>query len=146
MANQASEAPSTSTEQVNLTHVAAESSRDASEIAVRMDQVKIEVCYATPQAQSVIALFVASSCTIRQALSASGILMRHPEIDLSSQSVGVFGKIRQLDDGLAADDRIEIYRALTVDPMVARARRVAKTRKGGSSEGRKWAKKRIYTN
>jgi len=103
------------------------------------ERIAVQVCYATPEVQTVIALFVAALCTVNEALRASGILVQHPEIDLSVQAVGIFGKIKQLDDVVAAEDRIEIYRPLIVDPKVARARRVAKARKGGSSEGRKWA-------
>jgi putative ubiquitin-RnfH superfamily antitoxin RatB of RatAB toxin-antitoxin module len=103
------------------------------------EHVAVQVCYATPEVQTVIALSVISTCTVKEALRLSGILAQHPEIDLSVQAVGIFGKIKQLDDVITADDRIEIYRPLIVDPKVARARRVAKTRKGGSSEGRKWA-------
>jgi uncharacterized protein len=33
---------------------------------------------------------------------------------------------------------VEIYRPLIVDPKAARQRRVEKTRKEGSIEGRKW--------
>ena len=101
--------------------------------------ISVQVCYATPDAQTIITLSVASPCTVNAVLRASGIVGKHPEIDLSVQSVGIFGKIKQLDDLVAAEDRIEIYRPLIVDPKVARARRVAKTRKGGSSEGRKWS-------
>jgi uncharacterized protein len=42
---------------------------------------------------------------------------------------------------LADHDRVEIYRPLIVDPKLARQRRVDKTRKEGSIEGRKWQNK-----
>ncbi len=65
---------------------------------------------------------------------------RHPEIDLSTQSVGIFGKIQPLDTPLSCGDRVEIYRALIVDPKLARQRRVTRTRTG-TIEGRRWVAK-----
>ena len=45
------------------------------------------------------------------------------------------------DAVLADHDRVEIYRPLLVDPKVSRQRRVEKTRKAGSIEGRRWQNK-----
>lgn len=98
----------------------------------------IEVCYALPDEQALIPLQLPEGATVQQALEASGILQRYPQINLSQQKVGVFGKLKPLDAVLADHDRVEIYRPLTVDPKAARQRRVEKTRKAGSIEGRKW--------
>lgn len=101
--------------------------------------IPVQVCYLAPGVQALIDVDVPTNASVAQAIRLSGIVEQHPEIDVSTQQVGVFGKTRSLEDGLEEHDRIEIYRPLTVDPKVARARRVAKTRKGGSVEGRKWA-------
>lgn len=106
--------------------------------AVTPPTFSIQVCYALPDSQTLIDLDVAAGTTVAQALRASGMVERHREIDITTQKVGIFGKVTTLDHPLQAGDRIEIYRPLTVDPKVARARRVAKVRKGGSIEGRKW--------
>jgi len=104
--------------------------------------LSIEVCYELPQGQSAIcALSLGEGVTVREAIEASGLLARFPEIDLNVQKVGVFGKIRPLDEVLVDRDRVEIYRPLKVDPKVARQRRVEKTRRGGSIEGRRWTRK-----
>ncbi|MDB5783069.1 RnfH family protein [Caballeronia mineralivorans] len=104
--------------------------------------LSIEVCYALPQGKSAIcALSLGEGVTVREAIEASGLLARFPEIDLNVQKVGVFGKIRPLDEVLVDRDRVEIYRPLKVDPKVARQRRVEKTRRGGSIEGRRWTRK-----
>lgn len=100
--------------------------------------LSIEVCYALPDGQTLIALALAQGATVREALDASGILQRYPQINLTEQKVGVFGKLKSLDTVLADHDRVEIYRPLIVDPKAARQRRVEKTRKEGSIEGRKW--------
>jgi len=103
--------------------------------------LSIEVCYALADGQTLIALELPEGATVQQAIDASGILTRHPEIDLAQQKVGVFGKLKPMDTVLAQYDRVEIYRALIVDPKAARQRRVEKTRKEGSIEGRKWLPK-----
>jgi putative ubiquitin-RnfH superfamily antitoxin RatB of RatAB toxin-antitoxin module len=101
-------------------------------------RLSIEVCYALPDGQMLIPVELAEGATVQQALDASGILQRFPQIDLAQQKVGVFGKLKSLDTVLVDHDRVEIYRPLIVDPKAARQRRVEKTRKEGSIEGRKW--------
>lgn len=114
---------------------------DQASSGAALGTIAVQVCYLAPGVQAVIDLEVPVDATVKQALQLSGIVQRYPEIDITTQQVGVYGKTRELDAGLSAHDRIEIYRPLTVDPKVARARRVAKTRKGGSVEGRKWARR-----
>jgi putative ubiquitin-RnfH superfamily antitoxin RatB of RatAB toxin-antitoxin module len=101
-------------------------------------RLSIEVCYALPDGQTLVAVDLPEGATLQQALDASGILQRYPQIDLGTQKVGVFGKLKPLDAVLADHDRVEIYRPLLVDPKVSRQRRVEKTRKAGSIEGRRW--------
>jgi uncharacterized protein len=100
--------------------------------------LSIEVCYALPNEQTLITVALPEGSTLQQALDASGILQRYPGIDLATQKVGVFGKLKPLDAVLADHDRVEIYRPLLVDPKLSRQRRVEKTRKAGSIEGRRW--------
>ncbi|MBB5543675.1 RnfH family protein [Paraburkholderia fungorum] len=104
-------------------------------------RLSIEVCYALANEQTLIAVDLPEGATLRQALDASGILQRYPQIDLGTQKVGVFGKLKPLDTVLADHDRVEIYRPLLVDPKLSRQRRVEKTRKAGSIEGRRWQNK-----
>lgn len=103
--------------------------------------LSIEVCYALPDAQTLLTVTLPAGSTLEQAIVASGVLQRHPDIDLTKQKVGVFGKLKPLDAVLADRDRVEIYRPLIVDPKTARQRRVDKTRREGSIEGRKWLPK-----
>jgi uncharacterized protein len=44
----------------------------------------------------------------------------------TSVAIGVWGKVRPMQYALRADDRIELYRALTADPKEARRRRVSR--------------------
>ena len=104
-------------------------------------RLSIEVCYALANEQTLIAVDLPEGATVQQAIDASGILQRYPQIDLGTQKVGVFGKLKPLDAVLADHDRVEIYRPLLVDPKLSRQRRVEKTRKAGSIEGRRWLNK-----
>jgi len=104
-------------------------------------QLSIDVCYALPDEQTLIPVQLPAGATVRDAIVASGVLARHPEIDLAKLKVGVYGKLRPLDAELADQDRVEIYRPLIVDPKAARQRRVEKSRREGAIEGRKWLPK-----
>jgi hypothetical protein len=104
-------------------------------------RLTVEVCYALAGEQTLIPVELPAGATLQQAIDASGILQRFPSIDLNTQKVGVFGKLKPLDTVLADHDRVEIYRPLLVDPKVSRQRRVEKTRKAGSIEGRRWLNK-----
>jgi hypothetical protein len=104
-------------------------------------RLTVEVCYALAGEQALIPVELPAGATLQQAIDASGILQRFPSIDLNTQKVGVFGKLKPLDTVLADHDRVEIYRPLLVDPKVSRQRRVEKTRKAGSIEGRRWLNK-----
>jgi putative ubiquitin-RnfH superfamily antitoxin RatB of RatAB toxin-antitoxin module len=84
------------------------------------DDLAVEVAYALPHEQVVIALHLPSGTTIGEAITLSRIRERFPEIDWSRNKVGVFGKPRDLDSTLEEGDRVEIYRPLRIDPKEAR--------------------------
>ncbi|HZQ74510.1 MAG TPA: RnfH family protein [Burkholderiales bacterium] len=88
--------------------------------------MRIEVVYAWPGGLDACRVELAAGATLRQAIAASGLLARHPEIDLRRQKCGVFGKLRALDAALREGERVEIYRGLAVDPKEARRRRARK--------------------
>ncbi len=92
------------------------------------ESLAIEVAYALPQDQTIIALAVPRGTRVSEAILRSGILQRFPEIDLSRQAVGVFGQRVSLERLVEAGDRIEIYRALIADPKEARKRRASATK------------------
>jgi hypothetical protein len=85
----------------------------------------VEVTYALAQEQAVVQLKVEPGVTLRQAIERSGLLERYPGINLAAVRVGVFGKLRELDEPVSAGERIEIYRPLIADPR-ERRRRAAK--------------------
>ncbi len=87
------------------------------------EMIDIEVAYAKPEEQVILKQSVAADATVEQALTESGLLDRFPEIDLSINKVGVFGKLCKLNANLRPGDRIEVYRALIADPKEARRKR-----------------------
>jgi len=90
--------------------------------------VKVEVVYARPDAADAVSLSLPPGARVRDALLASGMLERHPELSLAKQAFGIFGKRVPLDARLSPGDRIEIYRPLAMDPKEARRRRARKRR------------------
>ena len=90
-----------------------------------METLRVEIVYALPEGQYVLSVQLPAGATVAEAIAASGICGQHPEIDLARQAVGVFGRRVSLDRLLRPDDRVEIYRPLTVDPKTSRRRRAA---------------------
>lgn len=88
--------------------------------------MRIEVAYANPEEQALLALDMPEGATVEAAIRASGLLRRFPEIDLEQNKVGIFGKLCKLDQSLKPGDRVEIYRPLFADPKEARRSRAAK--------------------
>lgn len=84
------------------------------------ERIAVEVVFARPDRQPVLLVEVPAGSTVEQAIHASGVLTRFPEIDLERNRVGVFGKLTRLDRVVAAGDRIEIYRPLIGDPKEIR--------------------------
>jgi putative ubiquitin-RnfH superfamily antitoxin RatB of RatAB toxin-antitoxin module len=85
--------------------------------------IEIEVVYALPEKQVMRKMRVGEGTTVEQAVRLSGILELFPQIDLSLNKLGVFGKVVKPGRILQDSDRVEIYRALAVDPKEARRRR-----------------------
>lgn len=97
--------------------------------------VNIEVCYALPQRQEVLKLKLPLGATVAQAIEASGVLQKHPDVVVDQvNKVGVFGKLTKLDTVLRDFDRVEIYRPLIADPKEVRRKRAEEgkaMKKGG---------------
>ena len=90
---------------------------------VKRDTVHIQLCYALPEQAVVIDLDIELGCTLEQAIGQSGLLAQFPEIDLTHNKIGIYGKLKPLDTVARDGDRIEIYRPLRADPMESRRRR-----------------------
>jgi putative ubiquitin-RnfH superfamily antitoxin RatB of RatAB toxin-antitoxin module len=82
--------------------------------------IEVSVVFALPLEADVVTLNVPPGTTAEQAIRLSGVLDRHPEIDLQRGRIGIFGRWAALDTPLQAGDRVEIYRALSADPKEVR--------------------------
>ncbi|MFN6961101.1 MAG: RnfH family protein, partial [Rhodocyclaceae bacterium] len=87
------------------------------------ETIRVEVAYALPTKQEVIPLILPAGATLQQALEASGLLAKYPEIDLARGKFGIYSKLAKLDTVLRDRDRVEIYRPLIADPKEVRKQR-----------------------
>jgi putative ubiquitin-RnfH superfamily antitoxin RatB of RatAB toxin-antitoxin module len=88
--------------------------------------IDVEVAYANPEQQVIVALKMPEGATVEQAIHASGLLNRFSEIDATDLKAGIFSSICKLDQPVRQADRVEIYRPLIHDPKEARRQRAAK--------------------
>jgi putative ubiquitin-RnfH superfamily antitoxin RatB of RatAB toxin-antitoxin module len=98
------------------------------------ETINIEVIYALPHEQNLIRLQVPPGTTVAAAIAQSGLLEKYPEIDLSKNKLGIFGKLIKQDAELREKDRVEIYRPLIADPKEIRRQRAEEgkaMKKGG---------------
>ena len=96
------------------------SERWSSMVLLNKSTISVEVIYAKRDQQKMISLDIETGSTLKEAIIQSGILLLFPEIDLSKQSIGVFGVLKKFTDQAQTGDRIEIYRPLMIDPKEAR--------------------------
>ena len=86
--------------------------------------VNIEVCYALAERQEIVKLKLPLGATVAQAIEASGLLQKYPDIAPDqANKLGIFGKLTRMDAALRDMDRVEIYRPLIADPKEVRRKR-----------------------
>jgi len=93
--------------------------------------MRVEVVYALPQRQCLIAVEVEPGCTAVAAAQRSGIAEQFPEINWRTAVLGVFGQVLEhpADHVLSEGDRVEIYRSLLIDPKAERRQRALQSAK-----------------
>lgn len=89
---------------------------------------RVEVAYARPDKQEIVAVQVPEGATAVRAVKLSGITAIFPEIDPDSIDMGIFGKVikNPAEHELREGDRVELYRPLQIDPKQARLNRAQK--------------------
>lgn len=92
-----------------------------------MTQISIEIIYLAPQKQISLELSVPQNTTLIAAIQQTLLLQQFPEIDLSKNKVGIFGKTMPLETRLKEGDRVEIYRPLLIDPKQKRVSKVKRS-------------------
>ena len=80
----------------------------------------VQVLYALRDEQFIVELPFEAGRSAVDYVRKSGLLERHPEIQLSSLALGVFGKSITLEYVARQGDRIEICRPLQRDPRTMR--------------------------
>ena len=82
--------------------------------------IEVEVAVAWPEVQVSVSLQLPQGATVADAISASGLAERFPELEISPDRLGVFAELRRPEDVLKPGDRVEIYRPLKADPKEIR--------------------------
>lgn len=91
--------------------------------------LRVEVVYALANAQDLVVLDIEEGAVARQAVEASGVVERHPELAAADWRLGIFGR-QVLPETLLRDgDRVAILRPLPMDPKEARRRRARTARR-----------------
>lgn len=93
--------------------------------------MRVEVCYARPDVQEMVALEVPPGITAGRVLELSGLAARFP--DAGQCVLGIAGKRVEADRIMAAGERLELLRPLTADPKEVRRRLAAE----GKTMGKK---------
>lgn len=95
--------------------------------------IRVEVAYALPDRQILIALQLDEGTTALQAVQMSGIAGKIDGLDLSVVSMGIYSRLLDgrasplpADYVLRDHDRVELYRPLQLDPKQARLLRAAR--------------------
>jgi putative ubiquitin-RnfH superfamily antitoxin RatB of RatAB toxin-antitoxin module len=103
------------------------------------ETIHVEVAYARAERQEVIPLVLPAGATLQQAVEASGLPAKYPEIDPAKGKFGIYSKLARPDAVLRDRDRVEIYRPLIADPKEVRKQRAAEgkvmKKGGGAGEG-----------
>lgn len=85
----------------------------------------IEVVFALPDEQALVALRVEEGATVEDALEASGLYERFPAHALRACETGIWGQLVPRTRKLRSGDRVELYRPLRLDPRDARRERAS---------------------
>lgn len=100
-----------------------------------IEMITVEVAYALPTKQKIIALQVAPGTTALEAVKQSGIEREFPGIDIENAKMGLFGQAlgtkgmkKAPEHVLLEGDRVEVYRPLTADPKEVRRKRAEKAK------------------
>jgi len=95
--------------------------------------VQFEVVYPLPHEQLIFKVSSEAPITIKDAIIHSEIMKKYTELNFDTMNVGVYADEKSLDFILDDDDRVEIYRPLTISPIDARRIRADKKRKDNLS-------------
>ena len=82
--------------------------------------MQVEIVYALPDRQMLLALDVADGATVADVIAASGLARRFRDVDFDRFQAGIWGRPVARDRRVSEGDRVELYRPLEIDPKEAR--------------------------
>jgi hypothetical protein len=92
------------------------------------DPFSVEVIYALPDRAIVKAYRLLPTATVGDALALAAADLDFAAVDVAAAAAGIFGKPVPMGRLVQPGDRIELYRALAVDPKKARRERAQRAR------------------
>ena len=96
------------------------------------EPLTIEVVFALPDRQALVTVIVDEGATVADAIARSSLDAAFPEWNLDDCAVGIWGRPVVRDRTLQQGDRVEIYRALQIDPREARRKLAVQGKSMGS--------------
>jgi len=93
------------------------------------ERIAVEVAYVGPEGQWLIALSLPAGSSARDAIETSGLREKLPPERFEPLKLGIFSTPIAPEQILREGDRVELYRALKVDPKDARRARVEPKKK-----------------
>ena len=94
------------------------------------EHIGIEVVVAWPDRQVVVGLDLPADSTVADAVTASGLAERFPELEIRDDHLGIFGELCRPDRVLREGDRVELYRPLKLDPKTIRRINAERQKRG----------------
>ena len=82
--------------------------------------MRVEVVFALPERQVLLAPEVPDGATVADAIAVSGIARHFPECNLDELRTGIWGQPVDRDRVVRDGDRVELFRDLEMDPREAR--------------------------
>ena len=86
------------------------------------DRIDVEVVFGRRDSQSLVALSLDQGATVASAIAGSGLAENYPDESFANLPAGIWGRIVDRNRILKDGDRVEIYRALQLDPRESRRR------------------------
>lgn len=99
-----------------------------------MGELQIEIVFASKERQTLKTLSVESGATVADVVATSGVLDDFPDQCIEQLTFGVWGRVVAPTHAVRDGDRVELYRALELDPREARRQLALVGRTMGSAE------------
>jgi putative ubiquitin-RnfH superfamily antitoxin RatB of RatAB toxin-antitoxin module len=84
------------------------------------EQVQVEIVFALPGKQTLLAVTVGEGATVADVIAISGLAEKYPDESLQLLETGIWGHPAARDHKVREGDRVELYRQLQRDPREAR--------------------------